>query len=73
MVKKNILMGAFLLVLILVLVSGTKIQSVDEYYLTHMEDITEDSETVTISIDVYKRQKLCTVVMRLQRKKNKKF
>ena len=50
MVKKNILMGAFLLVLILVLVSGTKIQSVDEYYLTHMEDITEDSETVTISI-----------------------
>ena len=50
MAKKNILMGAFLLVLILVLVSGTKIQSVDEYYLTHMEDITEDSETVTISI-----------------------
>ena len=29
---------------------GTRIQTVDEYYLTHMEDIQEDSETVTISI-----------------------
>lgn len=27
-----------------------EIQSVDEYYLTHMEDIKKDSETVTISI-----------------------
>ena len=39
-----------MLVLALVLIRGTKIQSVDEYYLTHMEDIQEDSETVTISI-----------------------
>ena len=37
-----------MLVLALVLIRGTKIQSVDEYYLTHMEDIQEDSETVTI-------------------------
>lgn len=49
-VKKNILLLAVLLLLILILVKGTRIQSVDEYYLTHMEDITEDSETVTISI-----------------------
>ena len=43
-------MIGIMLVLALVLVRGTKIQSVDEYYLTHMEDIQEDSETVTISI-----------------------
>lgn len=48
--KKNILLIAVAAVLVLFLVKGTKIQSVDEYYLTHMEDITEDSETVTISI-----------------------
>lgn len=48
--KKNILLIGFALVLLLFLVKGTKIQSVDEYYLTHMEDITEDSETVTVSI-----------------------
>lgn len=48
--KKNIvfifavvLLGAFLL-------QKTDIQSVDEYYLEHMEDITSESETVTISI-----------------------
>ena len=48
--KKNILLIAVAAVLVLFLVKGTKIQSVDEYYLTHMEDITEDLETVTISI-----------------------
>ena len=48
--KKNIVMIGIMLVLALVLIRGTKIQSVDEYYLTHMEDIQEDSETVTISI-----------------------
>ena len=48
--KKNIIMIGIMLVLALVLVRGTKIQSVDEYYLAHMEDIQEDSETVTISI-----------------------
>lgn len=48
--KKDLLVLAFIILLISILVSGTKIQSVDEYYLTHIDDITEDSETVTISI-----------------------
>lgn len=30
--------------------NGTEIQSVEEYYLTHIDDIKEDSETVFISI-----------------------
>ncbi len=29
---------------------GTDFQTVDEYYLTHIDDITEDSQTVTLSI-----------------------
>lgn len=48
--KKDLLALAFIILLISILVSGTKIQSVDEYYLTHIDDIIEDSETVTISI-----------------------
>lgn len=48
--KKNILLLGVVVVFALFLVKGTKIQSVDEYYLTHMEDIKEDSETVTVSI-----------------------
>lgn len=48
--KKNILMIGVILLLALTLFKGTKIQSVEEYYLTHTEDIQEDSETVTISI-----------------------
>ena len=48
--KKNILLAGIVLVLALILIKGTDIQSVDEYYLTHMEDITEDSMTVTVSI-----------------------
>ena len=45
--KKNIVMIGIMLVLALVLIRGTKIQSVDEYYLTHMEDIQEDSAART--------------------------
>jgi len=37
--------------LIAIIINGTKIQSVEEYYLTHIDDITEDSETVFIQID----------------------
>ena len=48
--KKNILMVGVIALLVVLLALGTDIQSVDEYYLTHMEDITEDSETVTLSI-----------------------
>ena len=32
-------------------ISGTRIQSVDEYYLTHIDDITPQSATVTLSIE----------------------
>ena len=48
--KKNLLLLGLIAVLALILYAGTDIQSVDEYYLTHMEDISEDSETVTVSI-----------------------
>lgn len=48
--KKDILI-LFAIVLALVLVvQGIHIQSVDEYYLTHLDDIGPDSETVTLSI-----------------------
>ena len=50
LMKKDILAIFALILLISVLVMGTNIQSVDEYYMTHMDDITENSETVTISI-----------------------
>lgn len=48
--KKNIVLAGIMVVIVLFLAGGTKIQSVEDYYLTHAEDITEDSETVTISI-----------------------
>lgn len=49
--KKDLLMLGFAVLIVIVLLSGTKIQSVEEYYLTHSEEITEDSNTVTVSID----------------------
>lgn len=49
--RKDIVIVLFIALFIAVIVSGTKIQSVDEYYLTHIDDITEDSETIFISID----------------------
>lgn len=48
--KKDLLALGFVALLIALLISGTKIQSVDEYYLTHIDDITPQSETVEISI-----------------------
>lgn len=48
--KKNILLIGIIVMLVLILAKGVRIQSVEEYYLTHTEDITEDSETVTVSI-----------------------
>jgi len=50
-VRKDILVVAFIVLLIAVVINGTKIQSVEEYYITHIDDITEDSETVFISIE----------------------
>lgn len=49
--RKDILTIAFIVLLIAVVINGTKIQSVEEYHLTHIDDITEDSETVHISIE----------------------
>ena len=48
--KKDLIAAAIALFLIVLIACGTKIQSVDDYYLTHIDDITEDSETVTVSI-----------------------
>lgn len=50
-VRKDILTIAFIMLLLAVLINGTKIQSVEEYHLIHIDDITEDSETVFISIE----------------------
>ncbi|WP_040193221.1 DUF4430 domain-containing protein [Clostridium culturomicium] len=48
---KKDLLGIFALILLIsVLVMGTDIKSVEEYYMTNIDNITEDSETVTISI-----------------------
>lgn len=49
--KKDLLVLAFIVLLVVVLARGTKIQSVDEYYLTHIDEITEDSKTVVLSIN----------------------
>ena len=49
--KKNILLLAIVVVIVVVVVIFTDIQSVDEYYLSNIDNITEDSETVFISID----------------------
>ena len=48
--KKDILIVFSVILLISVLIMGTNIQSVDEYYLTHIDDITPESETITVSI-----------------------
>ena len=48
--KKDILALFAVFLLLAVLVNGTRIQSVEEYYLLHLDDITPESETVTLSI-----------------------
>lgn len=48
--KKDILIIFCVVLVLAVLIMGTDFQSVDEYYLMHLEDITPDSETVTLSI-----------------------
>lgn len=48
--KKDILAVFTIILILAVVINGTNIQSVDEYYLTHIDDIREDSETVKISI-----------------------
>lgn len=48
--KKDLLALIVVIFLVVVLFSGTKIQSVEDYYLTHIDDITEESETVFLTI-----------------------
>lgn len=49
--RKDLVILAFIALFIAVLASGTKIQTKEEYYLTHIDDITTDSETVFITIE----------------------
>lgn len=48
--KKDLLALGFVVFIIAVLLSGTKIQSVEDYYVTHIDEITETSETVFLTI-----------------------
>ena len=48
--RKDLLVLGFVAFIIALLISGTKIQSVEEYYVTHIDEITETSETVFLTI-----------------------
>lgn len=48
--KKDIVAILIIVFIVVIIACGTKIQSVDDYYLTHIDDIKEDSETITLSI-----------------------
>lgn len=48
--KKDILIICLIVLLCIFVIGGTEIQSVEEYYLTHLDDIKEDSNTVFLSI-----------------------
>ena len=52
--KKDFLMLFFIILLSAVLIMGTEFQSVEEYYLTHADEITEDSDRVYFSINCEK-------------------
>lgn len=49
--KKDIILIFAVVLIIALLISGTEFQSVEEYYLTHAEDIKPGDETVFVSID----------------------
>ncbi len=49
--KKDILAVSALIVAVIILIMGTDFQSVKEYYITHIDDIKQDSETVFLSVD----------------------
>ena len=52
--KKDLLIIFVIVLAVAVLIKGTEFQTVDEYYLTHIDDITENCETVFVSIDCKK-------------------
>ena len=49
--KKDLLFLALIIVVLVMVISGTEIQSVEEYYLIHLDDIQEDSQVVSLSIN----------------------
>lgn len=49
--KKDFLIILFVVFIGVFLIKGTKIQSVEDYYLTNIDTITPESEVVTVSID----------------------
>lgn len=48
--KKDLLALCAVVLVLVFVCAGTKIQTVDEYYLTHIDDIRKDSKTVFFSI-----------------------
>lgn len=48
--KKDLLVLGFVVLILVIAARGTKIQTVEEYYATHIDDITEDSKTVWMTI-----------------------
>lgn len=51
MKRRDLLLFAFLVLVVVGLVFGVKIESVDQYYLRNTENITEDSEVVYLQIE----------------------
>lgn len=49
--KKDLIIILIIIAVLAFFISGAKIQSVDDYYLTNLEAVTEDSETVFLSIE----------------------
>ena len=48
--KKDLFAICIVIFILALMFSGVKIQSVDEYYLVHIDDITPESETVFLTI-----------------------
>lgn len=53
-VKKDFLIIFFIILGVAVLINGTEFQTDEEYYLTHVDDITAESETIFFEIDCTK-------------------
>lgn len=49
--KKNLIALSVLVLAVIAVVFTVDIQSVDEYYMTHLEDISSDSKTVTLLVE----------------------
>lgn len=49
--KKDILIIFLIILVTAFLIGGTEVQTVEEYYITHIDDVTPESETVTLSIN----------------------